>query len=241
MNLLKVSSTLLLACLAASGATQPRKPTTPYPAMASVEQYRIADAKDEIALARSAAPVSISGDAEVLVLGKQGYETAVKGTNGFVCFVERSWAAKFEDIDFWNPKLRAPNCFNTPAVRSVLPQYLQRTKWVLSGGVGKPQLIERTKAALSGRPLPAPEAGSLSFMLSKQGYLGDQVGGPWQPHVMFFVPHGQAAAWGAGLHASPILGGDSSEFEFTVLYVPVARWSDGSPAAAASTEHRHDS
>jgi hypothetical protein len=228
MKLLKVSSTLVLLGLAASGgAAQPQKPT-PYPAMAPVEQYRIADAKDEIALARSAAPASISGNAEVLVLGKQGYETAVKGTNGFVCFVERSWAAKFEDVDFWNPKLRAPNCFNAPAVRSVLPQYLQRTRWVL-----------KTRAALTGHPLPAPEAGSISFMLSKQGYLGDKAGGPWQPHVMFFLAHGQAASWGAGLQASPILGSDNSELEFTVLVIPVARWSDGSPAAASSTEHRH--
>jgi hypothetical protein len=239
MKLLKGASILLLLGLAASGNAQPQKPT-PYPAMASIEQYRIADTKDEIALARTAAPASISAHAEVLVLGKQGYETAVQGTNGFVCFVERSWAANFDDTDFWNPKLRAPNCFNPAAVRSVLPQYLQRTKWVLSG-VGKPQLIERTKAALSGHPLAAPEAGSLSFMLSKQGYLGDQAGGPWLPHVMFFVPHGQAASWGAGLHASPIFGGDSSELDINALYIPVARWSDGSPAASSSKEHRHDS
>jgi len=225
--------------LAAASEAQPQRPT-PYPAMASIEQYRIADVKDEIALARTAAPPSISGNAEVLVLGKQGYETAVHGTNGFVCFVERSWAASFDDPDFWNPKLRGPNCFNAAAVRSVLPQYLQRTKWVLDK-VDKPQLIERTKAALSGHPLPAPEAGSLSFMLSKQGNLGDKAGGPWQPHVMFFVPHGHAASWGAGLNLSPVLGGESSELDFNVLFIPVAHWSDGSPAALSSTEHRHES
>ncbi len=239
MKLLKLPSILVLLGLAASSGAQPQKPT-PYPAMAPIEQYRIADTKDEIALARSAAPASISANAEVLVLGKQGYETAIQGTNGFVCFVERSWAANFDDADFWNPKLRAPNCFNPPAARSVLPQYLQRTQWVVKG-IDKPHLIERTKTALAGHPLPAPEVGSLSFMLSKQGYLGDKASGPWLPHVMFFVPHGQAASWGAGLPASPILGGDSSELEFTVLFVPVPRWSDGSPAAASSTEHRHNS
>src|SRR5689334_16837854 len=99
---------------------QEKKPS-PYPAMAPVDQYRIADAHDEIALARSAAPPSISANAEVLVLGKRGYETAAKGKNGFVCFVERSWAAGFDDADYWNPRLRGPNCFNPPAVRSVLP------------------------------------------------------------------------------------------------------------------------
>src|SRR5215469_8448071 len=66
---------------------------TPYPNMAPLDQYLIADRNAEIALAQSAAPESISRDAEVLVLGKRGYETAVKGKNGFVCIVERSWAA----------------------------------------------------------------------------------------------------------------------------------------------------
>jgi hypothetical protein len=63
----------------------------------------------------------------MLVLGHQGYETAVKGKSGFVCFVERSLAAGFDDLDFWNPKLRAPNCLNGPAARTELPQYLKRT------------------------------------------------------------------------------------------------------------------
>ena len=63
-----------------------------YPAMASLDQYLTSDEKSEIALARSAAPGSISDGAEVMVLGREGYKTAVKGTNGFLCIVERSWA-----------------------------------------------------------------------------------------------------------------------------------------------------
>src|SRR5262249_6255961 len=73
-----------------------------YPAMAPVADYRIGDVQTEIALARSAAPPSISADADVLVLGDRGYRTAAKGKNGFVCFVERSWAAGFDDAEFWN-------------------------------------------------------------------------------------------------------------------------------------------
>src|SRR5215510_6106979 len=219
-------SILWLLVLSGFAAAQEKKPT-PYPAMAQVEQYRIANAQDEIALARSAAPPSISADAEVLVLGKHGYETAVAGKNGFVCFVERSWTAGFDDAEFWNPKLRAPNCFNPPAVRSVLPQYLQRTEWVLAG-VGKAQMIDKARAAFASHSFGAPESGSFSFMLSKQGYLSDDAAGPWLAHVMFFVPHGQAAAWGVGLSASPVLGAEGSPFEPTVLFVPVRSWSDGS-------------
>jgi hypothetical protein len=58
---------------------------TPYPGMAPLDQYLIEDRSSEIALARSAAPESISRDAEVMVLGCHGYETAIKGTNGVVC------------------------------------------------------------------------------------------------------------------------------------------------------------
>lgn len=213
---------------------QEKKPT--YPAMAPADQYRSRNVQAEIALARSAAAASISANAEILVLGKSGYDSAVKGTNGFVCFVERSWTAGFEDPEFWNPKIRGPNCFNPPAVRSVLPQYLKRTEWVLAG-VARDKMMEKAHEAVAARQFTDPEAGSLSFMLSKEGYLGDQAGGAWFPHVMFFVKHGETAVWAAGFAGSPILGKDGLPSEPTVLFIPVRSWSDGSPAP--STEHHH--
>jgi len=224
---------LLLIVVLLAGADAQEKGPSAYPTMAPIAQYQIAPREAEIALARTAAPPSISAAAELLVLGSRGYETAVKGTNGFVCFVERSWTAGFDDPEFWNPKLRAPNCFNPPAVRSVLPQYLKRTEWVLEGAT-RQQLIDNARAAFASRQFGAPEAGSFSFMLSKQGYLSDAAAGPWLPHVMFFVPSGQAVAWGAGLEGSPILGADGSALEPTVLFIPVRRWSDGSAAPPPS-------
>jgi len=230
-------SILALVGLAGLAAAQGQKPT-PYPVMAPVEQYLSLNAQEEIALARSAAPISISAAAQVMVLGKRGYETAVSGSNGFVCFVERSWTASFDDPEFWNPKIRGPNCFNPPAVRSVLPQYLRRTEWALAGAT-KDQMIEKARAALAAHQFTDPEAGSLSFMLSKQGNLGDQANGPWLPHVMFFVKNGQTAVWAAGLADSPILGKDGHASEQTVLFIPVRRWSDGSPAPTPAPEHHH--
>lgn len=207
-----------------------------YAAMAPVAQYRISARDDEIALARTAAPPSISQDAEVLVLGDRGYETAAKGKNGFVCFIERSWDAGFDDPEFWNPKLRAPNCFNPPAVRSVLPQYLKRTEWVLAG-VGRQEMKAKARSAIASHEFKSPEPGAFSFMLSKNGYVSDASAGPWLPHVMFFVPYGQAAAWAAGLEGSPVRGKDRSDIEPTVLFVPVRLWSDGSPAPPADAQH----
>jgi hypothetical protein len=227
---------LLLGLTGVAGAEE--KKASAYPAMAPVGEYLIPDRAREIALARSAAPPAISADAEVLVLGPRGYETAIRGKNGFVCFVERSWAAGFDDPEFWNPKLRAPNCFNPPAVRAVLPQYLRRTEWALAG-MSNARMIEEARAAVASGHFTAPEAGSFSFMLSSQGYLGDAVAGPWLPHVMLFVPHGQAALWAAGVEGSPVLGAEGNPFEPTVLFIPVRRWSDGSPAPIPTGEHAH--
>jgi hypothetical protein len=79
-----------LVPLSIAGATRQARAqaeNAAYPAMAPVDAYLIADQSSEIALARSAAPSSIAKDAEVMVLGKSGFTTAVKGTNGFLCLV----------------------------------------------------------------------------------------------------------------------------------------------------------
>jgi hypothetical protein len=211
--------------------------TTSYPKAAPIAQYMPTSAAEEIALARTAAPPSISSKAEILVLGRTGYERAVAGTNGFVCMVERSWDAGFDDPGFWNPKIRGPNCFNAAAARTQLPQYLKRTEWVLAGA-DKQSLIERTKAAFASHAFKSPEPGALSYMLSKGGYLGDDAGGPWLPHLMIFVAHGEAKAWGAGAEGSPIIGSEGSEIESTVLVIPVRRWSDGAEVAGATRQPR---
>jgi hypothetical protein len=197
---------------------------TPYPSMAPLEQY-LMDRNAEIALARSAAPQSISADADVLVLGRHGYETAIKGKNSFVCLVERSWTAPNSDTGFWNPKGRAPICLNAPAARTYLPRTIKKTELVLAGR-SKAQMFEAIAAAVAKKELPALEAGAMCYMLSKEGYLSDQVG-HWHPHLMFFVPQTDAAAWGADLSGSPILSFDQSVEHMTTFLVPVRHWSDG--------------
>ena len=150
-----VLASIVLAALSWSGPAQSQAVKTRYAERAPIEQYRFANREQEIALARTAAPPSISADADVLVLGSHGYETAVKGKNGFVCFIERSWAAGFDDPEFWNPRLRAPNCYNPPAARSQLVEYLKRTEWVLAGAT-KQEIIEKTGAAVASHSLKPP-------------------------------------------------------------------------------------
>jgi hypothetical protein len=219
----------LALCTVLPAQTQAAK--TPYPAMAPIDQYLMTDRSAEISLAQSAAPESISRDATVLVLGKQGYETAIVGKNGFTCLVERSWMSPFDSPDFWNPKLRGPVCYNPPAVLSILPYTIYRTKLVLAG-LSKAQMKESIKGAVAKRELRIPQPGAMSYMMAKDGYLGDSVG-HWHPHLMFHIPKTDGASWGANLPGSPVLL-DDDHLDIpepqTVFLVPVGRWSDGTPA-----------
>jgi hypothetical protein len=199
-----------------------------YPAMAPLDQYLIPEANSEIALARSAAPASISDGAEVMVLGPKGYTTAVKGTNGFLCIVERSWGAATDDPNFWNPKVRAPHCFNPPAAKTFLPIFLMKTKLVLAGK-SKTEIVAATASALDKKELPALEPGAMCYMLSKQQYLTDQ-GSNWHPHLMFFVPGDAAKSWGANLPGSPVIAANDPQERVTIFLVWVGKWSDGTLA-----------
>jgi hypothetical protein len=196
-----------------------------YPGMAPIEQYLMADRTAEIALARSAAPPSIAQDADVMVLERHGYETAVKGKNGFVCLVERSWTAGFDFPEFWNPKLRGPICFNPAAARTYLPLTIKKTEWALAGQ-SKTQIAGNLKTAFDKKELPLQESGAMCYMLSKQGYLNDHVG-HWHPHLMFFIPQVGAETWGANRPDSPILADEVGTDRLTIFMVPVSKWSDG--------------
>jgi hypothetical protein len=221
----------LVVMLATGWQAQALDAKTPYPAMAPLEQYLMTDRTAEIALARSAAPDSISRDAKILVLGRQGYETAVEGKNGFVCVVERAWMSPSDNPEFWNPKLRGPICFNPAAARSIFPLTIKRTGWVLAG-LSKAQIMGNLKAAVDRKELPALEPGAMSYMLSKQAYLTD-ADGHNMAHLMIYVPLTQSAAWGADLPGSPVmLGGQfqGAPEPITVFLVPVEKWSDGTAA-----------
>jgi len=203
-----------------------------YPVMAPIEQYLEASASAEIALARTAAPPSISGDTSVQVLGKHGYETAVNGKNGFVCQVWRSWVSTFDDPEFWNPKVRIPICYNPAGVRTVLPPYLESTKWALAGA-SKAEMKDRARAALASNRKATPEPGAMAFMMGGEG--SDAAGHHWPPHVMIFLGRTDGTDWGAGLHGSPI-DADQGEPEptITTFNIHVPAYSDGTPATMGS-------
>ena len=199
-----------------------------YAAMAPLDEYLISDEKSEIALARSAAPGSISDGAEVMVLRRAGYNTAVKGTNGFLCMVERSWGQSTDQTEFWNPKMRAPHCFNAQATRSFAPIYLMKTRLVLAGK-SKPEIAQDIATALDKNELPPLEPGAMAYMMSKQQYLNDR-GKSWRPHAMFFSPGDMTKSWAADDPNSPVMVASDPEERVTILFVMADKWSDGTAA-----------
>ena len=231
-NTLGFLSSALLAASALSIApshARAQSDRSPYPAMAPLDQYLIADESAEIALARSAAPPSVSAHADVMVLRRTGYETAVKGANGFLCIVERGWAAPTDAPDFWNPKVRSPNCFNAAAARSFVPIMLMKTKLVLAGK-SKAEILAATEAAFASKQLPALEPGSMCYMTSRQQYLNDD-GKAWHPHIMIFAPGDAAKSWPHNLPGSPIIAANDPEEHATIFMVVVSQWSDGTPGS----------
>jgi hypothetical protein len=210
-----------------------------YSKMAPVDQY-LMERNAEILLARSAAPDSISSDATILVLGRQGYETVVRGKNGFVCMVERSWMEAFDSPDFWNPKVKGAECLNRQAARSILPIANLRTTMVMAGH-SKAEILSALEAAFEKKQLPDLENGAMAFMMSKSAYLFD-AGDHNGPHVMFFTSLEDGKDWGAAASGSPVFSGpywflSSKELSqakglppILVFAVEVAKWSDGTVA-----------
>jgi hypothetical protein len=229
---LAIQALVLAGVLSAAGPGYALESKTAYPRMAPTAQYLMSDQQGEIAMARSAAPAGISGEATILVLREHGYETVVKGKNGFVCLVERSWMGPVDSPEFWNPKMRGPVCFNPPAVRSVLPITYKRTELALAG-LSRSLLIGRMQELVRKKELPALEPGAMSYMMSKQGQLGDAVG-HWHPHLMFYSARSDGADWGAEVPGSPVLL--NPQFQgapepLATFIVRVPDWSDGTPGA----------
>jgi hypothetical protein len=228
-NVVIIALVLLVPVGLPGGTSQARAQAekAAYPAMAPVDAYLMPDVNSEIALARTGAPASISDGAEVMVLGRTGYTTAVKGTNGFLCIVERSWGATTDDPEFWNPKIRSPICFNPAAARTFARIFLMKTTLVLAGK-SKAEIVAATAAAMDKKELPPLEPGAMCYMMSKQQYLNDR-DISWHPHVMFFVSGDAEKSWGANVAGSPIIAANDPEERVTIFMVPVWKWSDGTP------------
>jgi hypothetical protein len=196
----RIGRTLILATAAIGWmATAPLAAQT---RLESIEPF-LMERQAEIALARSAAPHGIGQGASVLVLATEGYEVAVRGSNGFACFVGRGWSGPLFVVqngetvvhpDVFSPALHAPHCFNEEAARSVLPMHVMRTRALIAGRSVQ-EMVQVTAASLQSGELEAPPPGAFAYMMSSGQRLGRA--GAFKPHVMLYLPGATNVGWGA--------------------------------------------
>ena len=230
-NLMRRNRSLRKHLLAGAGLTLLAAAPVAAQKSPDLTPYLMASRDAEVALARSAAPASISGAAAVLVLTRDGFVEAAHGSNGFTCLVARSFNARVGDPDFWRPQVRAPHCLNPQASRSVLPEMKKREEWIMSG-VSPSQIAARTRHAYAAHQFPMPEAGAMAYMLSPQQHLSE-ANPHWMPHLMFYFDRSMSASeWGAGGMSAPVINGSADDPSSPVLtlLVPVRQWSDGTTA-----------
>jgi hypothetical protein len=194
---------VLVSLLSMIASARAQDEERPYPKMLPLEQY-LMDRNEAIALARSAAPESISKGASVLVLTTKGWETAVKGTNGFVCMAGPSWTASIDFYDVWSPKQRGAICLNPAAVRSILPIFYKMTQMTMAGVVDVKGRIAGIQEAYAKKEIPPLEPGAMSYMMSKDAYLTHLGHTHNLCHVMFFLPMKASGELGDNEPNSPI-------------------------------------
>ena len=225
----RIGAVFALALLFAGPARAQRSP--------DLTAYLMDDRSAEVALARTAAPRNVSDSAAVLVLTRTGYVEAVRGTNGFTCAVLRSFLGPIGDPGSWNPRVRAPHCFNPPATRTMLPVFKERAAWVLAG-LSDSAIGTRVRRAYARHQLPMPAAGAMAYMMSHEQHLQDAAPENWMPHVMFYYAASQrAATWGAGDFSAPVIdvSGKDPYSPVLTIAIPVRQWSDGTPALPGAT------
>ena len=203
-----------------------------------VSKFLDSDRAAEVAFARTAAPGNVSDSATVLFLTPSGYEEVSKGNNGFTCAVIREFAMPYSDPAKWNPRVRAPHCFNAAATTSVLHQMVEVSKWVVTG-VSHDEVLDRTERNFRNRSFAMPGAGAMAYMLSSRQYLADDHP-HWMPHMMFYYERSSQPAsrfGGAGVDA-PVIDASRGEpaWPITTILIPTRQWSDGTPDAPHTPE-----
>jgi len=206
-----------LAALSAHASAQQSK----YP---PVDRY-LMPRNAELALARTAAPPSLSGRATIKVLTRSGFVVAHQGSNGAVCMVMRGFSAptytpaQFRDL-VYDPTVRAPICFTAPAAKVAMPYYELRTALALAGK-GPDEIAEAVKAAYAKGTLPRRDGVTFAYMWSAHQHLASGIGA-WHPHVMLFAPNYDNAMVGGNPFGSllPQVTDDAGT-PFTVVVIPV--------------------
>ena len=123
--------------------------------------------------------------------------------------------------------LSAPWQTRAQDTKAPYPITFKRTELVLAG-LSKAQISDGIKIFVK-KELPPLEPGGMTYMMSSQAYLGDDVG-HWAPHLMFYLPLTDGMTWGADVPGSPVLLNPQfhgAPEPISVFMIPVSKWSDG--------------
>lgn len=152
---------------------------------------------EEIALARSAAPVSVSDSASVYVFTDSVYVLARQGSSGAACYVSRSWPASLE-----------PHCFDREGAATIMLLHMREVE-LLHRGLSPQQAAREVGSAIMQGKLRLPSRPVMSYMMSaEQSLISDtgQPAGRWRPHVMIYYPFLAAPAQAPDVQAGIITG-----------------------------------
>jgi|ERR1700683_203922 hypothetical protein len=211
-----VAGSLLIPSPASGAAAQTQAPDTTNEKAYDASMPR----EQQIALALSAAPAEVSGNATVYILGPQGYEKVRQGTNGFSCIVGRSFAKPTETTI-------APMCYDAEGSRTLLLVSL-RTEELRAAGKSEAEIKADIANGYKDGRFKAPAKPGFLYMMSSKNRLGpdpktgETVGFP--PHVMFYAPYMTAKDLGYSqqeLDANPYMGlANPGEPDALIVVIP---------------------
>ena len=195
--------------------------------------YRM-DTTEELRLAATAAPESVTDNASYYVLGNEGFETAVAGSNGWHCFVQRAFFSRSEQSGDYETRIRAPHCINTEGASTRMQEIFMRTRLALEGKSSE-QVDASIDAAYASGELRPPTGFAMTYMMSTEQWLGERIGA-WLPHLMFWVPYLENDDVGGNppLGELPFIASDSGT-RAAVLIVPVDALPDAVRSAGPSS------
>ena len=163
---------------------------------------RLLPRAQEIALARSAAPASVTTNARVLIFTDSGFVLADSGSNGVTCIVNRSWPNSLE-----------PHCYDAEASVSILLMEMERTR-LFHRGLHEAEVERAIGEGLAIGRFRVPQRPAMSYMMSAGQQLISDDGTPagrWRPHVMVYYPYLTNAAMGLGKTPDMLVGMVSEE------------------------------
>jgi hypothetical protein len=140
--------------------------------------------EQEIELALKAAPVHLRKGATVYTFGKNGYQKARSGTNGFNCLVNRDGTQNGEQSVY-------PTCWDPEGSRTILPVML-RVGELLAQGKSATEIKDDIDRGFEQGKFHSPSKAGIAYMLAGDVKFDPKTGGfgstEFPPHYMIYAP-----------------------------------------------------